>query len=169
LTTDKENLSPILDLDRKSVIAVSNRINNIDNSSDVYPTSDYVSPTEPEGDNNEAIYVTRKVSLQNPATAIRLYIDAVQFDSAEIQAMYKILRSDDASDFDEIGWQYFNSDGQPDTNVNASINETDFIERKYSAEGLEEFISFAIKIRMQGTNSCEVPYIKDLRAIALAT
>jgi len=34
---------------------------------------------------------------------------------------------------------------------------------------LEEFISFAIKIRLQGTNSCEVPYLKDLRAIALAT
>ena len=49
------------------------------------------------------------------------------------------------------------------------VNESDFIERKYSAEGLEEFISFAIKIRLQGTNSCEVPYLKDLRAIALAT
>jgi hypothetical protein len=98
-----------------------------------------------------------------------MYVDAVQFDSAEIQAMYKILRSDDASDFDEIGWQYFNTNGQPDQTVNASINESDFIERKYSAEGLEEFISFAIKIRLQGTNSCEVPYLKDLRAIALAT
>ena len=169
LNSERENLSPLFDLDRKSVIAVSNRINNIDSSSDVYPTTDFVSPTEPEGDNNEAVYVTRKVSLQNPATAIRMYVDAVQFDSAEIQAMYKILRSDDASDFDEIGWQYFNTNGQPDETVNASINESDFIERKYSAEGLEEFISFAIKIRLQGTNSCEVPYLKDLRAIALAT
>ena len=169
LNTERENLSPLFDLDRKSVIAISNRINNIDSSADVYPTTDFVSPTEPEGDNNEAVYVTRKVSLQNPATAIRMYVDAVQFDSAEIQAMYKILRSDDASDFDEIGWQYFNTNGQPDQTVNASINESDFIERKYSAEGLEEFISFAIKIRLQGTNSCEVPYLKDLRAIALAT
>jgi len=169
LNSERENLSPLFDLDRKSVIAVSNRINNIDSSADVYPTTDFVSPTEPEGDNNEAVYVTRKVSLQNPATAIRMYVDAVQFDSAEIQAMYKILRSDDASDFDEIGWQYFNTNGQPDETVNASINESDFIERKYSAEGLEEFISFAIKIRLQGTNSCEVPYLKDLRAIALAT
>ncbi len=173
LTTDRENLSPLLDLDRKSVVAVSNRINNIDSASDLSSVTelqaDFIPATEPEGDNNESVYVTRKVSLQNPATAIRMYVDAVQFDSSEIQAMFKILRSDDSSDFDEIGWQYFNTNGQPDETVNASINETDFIERKYSAEGLEEFISFAIKIRLQGTNSCEVPYLKDLRAIALAT
>ena len=83
--------------------------------------------------------------------------------------MFKILRSDDASDFDEIGWQYFNTNGSPDTNVNASVDYQDFIERQYTADGLQEFISFAIKIRMQGTNTSEVPRCKDLRAIAMAT
>ena len=39
----------------------------------------------------------------------------------------------------------------------------------YTQDDLEEFISFAIKIRMQGINSSEPPRIKDLRAIALAT
>ena len=38
-----------------------------------------------------------------------------------------------------------------------------------SANNLPEFISFAIKIRMQGTNCAEPPRMKDLRAIALAT
>ena len=169
MNTTRDNISPVIDLDRKSVIAVSNRLNNIDSSSDVYPTSDYVQPTEPDGDNNEAIYITKKVQLQTPATAIRTYLDAVKFDTAEIQVMYKILRSDDASDFDEIGWEYFNTTGGPDSNVNASVNNEDFIERQYTVEGLPEFIAFAIKIRMQGTNTCEVPRIKDLRAIALAT
>ena len=83
--------------------------------------------------------------------------------------MYKILRSDDASDFDEIGWEYFNTNGLPDATVNASVDNNDFIEREYTVEGLQEFISFAIKIRMQGTNSSEPPRVKDLRAIALAT
>ena len=45
----------------------------------------------------------------------------------------------------------------------------DFIERQYTADDIGEFISFAIKIRMQGSNSSEVPRCKDLRAIALAT
>ena len=169
MTSEKENLSPIIDLDRKTVIAVANRLDNVDTSSDVYPADEYISPTEPDGDSGEAVYVTRKVQLKLPATAIKLFFSAVKFDSAEIHAMYKILRSDDASDFDEIGWEYFNTDGSPDTTVNSSINNSDFIEREHTVSGLGDFIAFAIKIRMQGTNSSEVPRVKDLRAIALAT
>ena len=34
---------------------------------------------------------------------------------------------------------------------------------------LEPFIGFAIKLILQGTNSAQVPRLKDFRAIALAT
>ena len=169
MTSNKENLSPIVDLDRKTIVAVANRLDNVDTSSDVYPSAEFVSATEPDGDSNEAIYVTRKAQLKTPATSLKVFLDAVKFDSASIEVMYKVLRSDDASDFDEIGWTYFNDNGSPDTNVNASVDIDDFIEREYSANGLSEFIAFAIKIRMQGINCAEPPRIKDLRAIALAT
>jgi hypothetical protein len=169
MSTTKENLSPVIDLDRKSVVAFTNRLDNIDSSSAVFPTTDYVSPIEPDGDSNEAVYCTKRVTLENPATALKVLHSAVRFSGAEIQVMYKILRSDDASDFDEIGWRYFNETGGPDTSVNESTTVDDFIEYNYTQDGLEEFISFAIKIRMQGINSSEPPRIKDLRAIALAT
>ena len=169
MTTTKENLSPIIDLDRKTVVAFTNRLNNIDSSSDIFPTTDFVAPTEPDGDSNEAIYCTKKVTLENPATAIRVLHSAVRFSGAEIQVMYKILRSDDASDFDEIGWRFFNTTGGPDVPVNESTTRDDFIEYEYTQNDLEEFIAFAIKIRMQGINSSEPPRLKDLRAIALAT
>ena len=169
MNSDKENLSPIIDLDKKTIITIANRLDNVDTSADVYPSAEYVSPTEPDGDSTEAVYITRKAQLKTPATSLKVYIDAVRFDSAEIDVLYKVLRSDDASDFDEIGWTFFNTNGEPDLNVNASTDLDDFIEREYSASGLSEFIAFAIKIRMQGTNSSEVPRIKDLRAIALAT
>ena len=169
MNTDVDNLSPYIDLDRKSIVCVANRINNIDSDADVYPASSFAPPTDPDGDLNEVVYVTRKVQLANPATSIRLIFDAVRLESAEIQAMFKILRSDDASDFDEIGWTYFNTDGTPDSNVNPSTTLDDFLEYEYTADGLDEFISFAIKIRMQSTNCAEPPLVKDLRAIALAT
>ena len=156
-------------MDKKTVVAFTNRLDNIDSSSAVFPTSDYVAPTEPDGDSNEAIYCTKRVTLQTPATALRVLHSAVRFAGAEIQIMYKILRSDDASDFDEIGWRYFNTSGGPDVSVNESTTNDDFIEYEYTQNDLEEFIAFAIKIRMQGTNSSEPPRIKDLRAIALAT
>ena len=169
MQSQKDNLSPIIDLEKRSIVTVSNRLDNIDSASAVYPTTEYTPPTAPDGDSNECVYITRKAQLKNPANSIKCYLDAAKFQSSEIQVMYKILRSDDASDFDEIGWQYFNTDGSPDVAVNNSINPDDFIERVYTADDIGEFISFAIKIRLQGTNSAEVPRCKDLRAIALAT
>ena len=168
-TITNVGIDSVIDLDRRSIVAFTNRLNNIDSSSDVFPTSDYIAPTEPDGDSNETIYCTKRVTLQNPATSIKVLHSAVRFSGAEIQLMYKILRSDDASDFDEIGWRYFNSTGGPDTTVNESTTADDFIEYEYTQNDLEEFIAFAIKIRMQGVNSSEPPRIKDLRAIALAT
>ena len=55
MTTDNPNISPVIDLDRLSVNLIANRVNNIDSSSDVYPTTDYNASTEPDGDQN-AIY-----------------------------------------------------------------------------------------------------------------
>ena len=146
MTSNKDNLSPMIDTDRKTMAMIANRLDNIDSSSDVFPTTDFVPPTDPDGDNTEVIYCTRKVTLKTPANSLKVFLDAVRFSSSEIQVMYKILRSDDASDFDEIGWRFFNTNGSPDTNVNASVDNTDFIERQYTADGLSEFISFAIKI-----------------------
>ena len=167
-----ENLSPIVDLDRKSVVAFSNRLNKIDSASDMGVTAlqgDYVSSEASAGDVNEAIYVTRRVALDNPATGIKVYLDMNRFASANVKLMYKILRSDDASDFDEIGYNFFNTNGSPDNTVNASLAVTDFKEYEYTENNLDEFIAFSIKIVMQGSNSSEPPRLKDLRALALAT
>ena len=169
LGTTVENLSPVIDLDRKSVVAFANRVDNIDSSSDVFPTSSYIAPFEPEGDSGEAIYITRKVTLKNPATSLKVLHSAVRFANAEIQIMFKILRSDDASDFDEVGFEFFNTTGGPDVITNDSTTNSDFIEYEYTANDLDEFTAFAIKIRMQSSNSAQPPRLKDLRAIALAT
>ena len=80
-------------------------------------------------------------------------------------------------DFDDLDYEFFNTDGSADEFVNPSLDRDDFQEYVFSAgvtdDGigteLEEFISFSIKIVMQGTNMSQPPRIKDLRAIALAT
>ena len=63
----------------------------------------------------------------------------------------------------------FNTTGVPDTTVNESTTRDDFIEYEYTQDDLEEFIAFAIKIRISRNKSSEPPRLKDLRAIALAT
>ncbi len=180
LTSTRENLSPMIELDRKSVVAFTNRLNKIDTKTDMGVSAlqgDYVSSEAVSGDKNDAIYITRKVALDTPAVGISVILDMNRLSSANVKLMFKTLRSDDASDFDEIGYSFFNTNGGPDTVVNASTTDDDFKEYRYTAgkksDGsgaeLDEFIAFAIKIVMQGTNSAEAPRIKDLRCIALAT
>jgi hypothetical protein len=168
MSTTVDNLSPVIDLDRASITAYANRVENISDQFGVYPNDTYVTPTEPEGDSGEAIYITKRVQLENPATAIKVFLDAALLTGSGIQLMYKILRSDDSVEFDEIGWTYFNDDGASDDIVNSSASIDEFKEYSYSQDNLEEFIGFSIKIRMVGDNSSAPPLIKSLRAIALA-
>ena len=166
---------PVVDLDRASLICVGNVLNSIDSSDDVF--ANFNASTEPEGDNNSAIYITKKVALQNPATALRVFFAGNVLGTSELEVLFKILRSDSSDEFDDLGYEYFNTTGIPDNAAAKSLTINDFQEYVYSAgvkddglgESLPEFASFAIKIVMKGTNAAQPPRIKDLRAIALAT
>ena len=175
LTSTNANVSPVVDLDRASLICVGNRLNSVSSSSDVF--NNFSAQTEPDGDNNAAIYITKKVALENPATALRVFFAGNVLGTSELEVMFKILRSDSADDFDDLGYEFFNTDGSTDSTTATSLNRGDFQEYTYTAgvtddglgDSLPEFIQFAIKIVMKGTNAAEPPRIKDLRAIALAT
>ena len=200
LRTATRHLSPVIDTERMSLLTVSNRINNIDsaavvaagsgvtggeNPQGVWPDKTdstslgltFVPSTDPEGDNNAAIYITKKVALENPATALKVIIAAHRPAAAEIKLMYKILRTDDASDFDDLGYVYFNSTGVPDVSVPPSLDNNDWREYVYTSgltdDGLgtplDEFISFQIKIILQSISSAEPPRVRDLRCLALVT
>jgi len=183
LSSELDAVSPVIDTQRLSMVAVANKINVIDSSSDVYPTSIYAAMTEPEGDNHAAIYLTKKINLENPATSLRVILDANRENAASIKVLYKTLRVDDAFDFDEIDYKFFNDDGTvagsggPDVTINPSISLNQFNEYEYTAgvtdDGvgteLDEFIAFQIKIVLRTTNSARPPRIKQLRVLALAT
>ena len=177
LSTNNENISPVIDADRLSCIMIANRFNNITSSSQVYPTTDYRASTEPDGDNNAAIYITKRVALENPATSIKVFFAASRRNTADIKVLFKILRNDVSDEFDEIGYEFFNTTGTTDVATPVSLSKNDFNDYVYTAgvddEGdglpLSEFSTFAIKIVMMGTNAAEPPRIRDLRIIALAT
>jgi len=176
MQTMRPNLSPAIDLQRSSWISVMNRINKIDNSSDLASNLTFIASTEPEGDNNAAIYITKKVILENPATALKILLAANRPADATIKVMFKILSSEDSLDFDDLPYTFFNITGTSDLAVNSSLGFNDFQEYVYSAgvtddgigDPLPEFISFSIKIVMQSTNQAAVPRLSDFRALALA-
>ena len=183
LTTTKDNVSPVIDTQRMLGICVSSRVNDIDSITDVNTTfTNYKAMTESTGDNNRAIYITKKITLQSAATALKVYIDAVQMSQADIQVLYKLQRIDTAEPFEDLGWVKFTgsggtADGRPDPAVATSKSRQDFKEYQYLAgkavdgtgTALDEFNAFAIKIVMQGKNSSLPPLVKEFRSIALAT
>ena len=183
LSSTNSQVSPVIDLKRMTFLAIANRINQIDSSADVYPTTIFDPMTDPEGDDHDAIYLTKRATLQNPATSLRVLFDANRESTADIKVLFKILRTDDASDFDELDFKFFNDDGTvtgsggPDVSVNPSLGLDQFNEYEFTAgvtdDGigtpLDEFIAFQIKIVLRATNSARPPRIKDLRILALAT
>ena len=177
LGSNNANLSPVIDADRLSAVLIANKMNSITGSGGVFPTTDYVTNEAPDGDQNAFIYITKKVALESPATAIKVIFSAHKHNSADIKCLFKTLRSDDASDFDELGYTFFNTTGTTDVEVGSSLEDDDFQEYVFTAgvtdDGigtpLPEFIQFAIKIVGQGTNAAEPIRIKDFRALALAT
>jgi hypothetical protein len=167
LSTANENISPIIDTGRMSLITIANRVDSISSSSDIGTASNYVPSTAAEGDNNPAIYMTKKISIEVPATSLRTMMAAVIQNPATIEVYYKILRTDSADNFDDIGWVGFNTNGSSDAVVSTSKDDSDFKDYLYTVSDLPSFIAFSIKIVMKTTNSIEPPLIKDFRTIAL--
>ena len=186
LSSTVENVSPVIDLDETAVLAwklaidpdakpdatigayaVQNRINNIDSSANLN-SGNYVSSTEARGDNNAAIYMTKKVQLENPANSIHVLFDGYKSPDAsgtdpEILVYYKVMGPDDNLQFNDIGWTLgtIKTAVQPDA--------TAFKEHTYEIESLEDFTAFSIKLVLQSVNSSNVPLIENFRAIALST
>ena len=181
LTTERNNISPVLDLDSIGLLGIQNRINNVDSILDVSQASEtnfvgetneitaaYVDSTRPMGDSNAAIYMTKRVTLADPAYGIHIYFDGYRAydnlgNASEIKVYYKVLGPDTNIQFVDVGW------------VEASLKKdvladaSDFKEYLYEVESIEEFNTFAIKIVLQSKSSSNIPLIENFRAIALST
>ena len=60
-----------------------------------------------------------------------------------------------------------NNSGKPDDEVTPSLGN-EFKDYSFSSRELPSFTKFQIKIDMVGTNQAQPPFIKELRAIAVA-
>jgi len=168
LKSINENISPIIDLERTSIITISNIVNKIDSAADIGTAHTYIPSTESTGDNNSAIYMTRKISLEVPATALRTMLAASVQSNSGIEVFYKTLRTDMNTSFDNIGWVPYNTSGEANIIPSFSKHQGDFKDYLYTIDNLPEFIAFSIKIVMKSSNSAQVPLIKNFRTISLA-
>ena len=166
LSTANQNLSPVIDVGTIGALGIMNRLNDIDSSNDVPTGTTYVASTEPDGDNNAMVYVTRKVNLKNPATSLKVIADNFRPPETDLKFMFKILKNDETTPIDDLGFEFFNTDGSPD--VSTEQDARNFKEYEYTADALPEFTGFVVKIVGQSSNTSIVPLVSALRCIALA-
>ena len=141
--------------------------------------------TSPNGGNSFAKYFTRKVVLtpSNESGDLRVYYTAYQPLGTSIYVYYKILNAADIDPFENQNWQLMTLT----SNLNSySTNRNNLIEYE-CAPGVfgsgqarnsvsytstngrtyTSFVQFAIKIVMASSDSTNVPFLTDIRAIAL--
>jgi len=181
LATDNTRLSPIIDTTRVNMITTSNRINSVVTN---YKTDPRVNSFF--DDPSDCQYVTKIVSLKNPARAIKLFLSAHVNVESDIRAFYAIDNSENGDpvfipfpgyqnlDVDGDVINFADNDGTSDkfidkNYINQAISTIDsYANYEFTANNLPDFKYFRIKIILTCTNQAYVPKIKDMRALALA-
>ena len=175
MTTEKDTVSPCIDLDRLSLITTTNRINwwpggpapygqqsQIDRTMDV--------STLPQGDQNDAVYVTRLARLGSESRTLKVDYQITRHPSTEVRVYFRTFKTGDNADPSTTDWALI---GDPVKTNAAQYDDTATDEPlwkdiSYEKRGLT-FNAFQIKIVMRSWSQARIPLIADLRAIALAS
>ena len=166
LSTLDKNVSPVVDLDRMSMIMVNNIIN------------DRVDVTIPEttasGGNASAKYITRAVTLASgfDAKGVKVMFDANMQSGTSFDVFVKVLAADDVGAFEAKPWiQVPNTDSV----IRNSSSYADFIEQNYFLDNISytsngiihnSFQTFAVKVVMYSGTPAIIPQLRNFRAIA---
>ena len=173
------NLSPVLDTQNGAFRFFRNRLNN--------PVVDYTADSRSNaltGDPHAACYISQRVDLKNPSTSLKVLIGAYRGPTSDFRVLYRLFKPDSAEveqSYDlfpgydnlrdvDIELQVVDpakNSGRADRLVRAS-KENEFLDYEFTANNLDEFTGFQIKVVISGTNEADPPRFKDLRVIALA-
>ena len=164
MTTQNENLTPVIDLESMSVFTTKNRINSPASGT----TPDFVAETNASQTSAESKYLTKPIVLDNNSTALDIRISANIQSGSDMKVFFRTTGGEETRRLQDIGFTAFNSTGAEDVNVVDAEDDATFKEYKFSASDLSGFTAFQLKIVLTGTNSAIVPRMKDLRGIALA-
>jgi len=178
MSSDSPNVSPVVDLDRVSAILTTNRINS--------PVSNFVTDSRVNQTGQDpcaSTYVSNLIVLDNPATGIVVDFAAYRRVDSDIRVLFKIIEEGSTENSLDKDFELFpgfdnidqdgkiinpdNNSGRPDDEVTPSVAD-EFKDYSFSSRELPPFTKFQIKIDMVGTNQAQPPFIKELRAIAVA-
>ena len=130
--------------------------------------------------NTEAKFITRVINLKNPASQIKMIVEACVPNAADFDVYYKTGAS--GSDFNNIIWTRFVAPNQSNNNssyatliksdVRGNFTDVEFNISRFDSTGtsidLNPFTAFQVKLVMRASNAARVPQFRNLRVIAHA-
>ena len=181
LGTTNSHVSPCIDLQRSNLITISNRVNSVVSNFATDPRVKTI-----VDDPTACQYITKEMTIANPASAIRLLFDAHVNSVTDIRAFYTVSAEPGIEPiftpfpgFLNINSRgevinESNNDGRPNVFVEPTVSEeygdesNEYKEYSFEVDNLPSFRSYRIKLLLTSTDQTLVPKIRSLRAIALA-
>ena len=181
LNTTNSYISPVVDLDRTSVILTTNRINN--------PIQNYVTDNRVaslETDPSAFVYATNAISLETPATSIKVIVAAYVNTYSDVRAFFSLLNDPEEQPiyYPFPGYDNLTADGtiidlsanngKPDKlyskvdSLGFNSSDLTYTDLEFTIDSLPPFRYFSIKLNGTSTTQAYPPRFKQLRVIALA-
>jgi len=163
-------VSPIIDLQRTQLLAITNQIDRQDSAATVnfnVPLN-FVAETDPANGSSATKHITKPVALAVPATGIKVLFAGHRPTTGHFDLYFRTAETGTDSDILEKSFVKATVDAQQPNDV--ALNE--FHEYEFTIGGdfastLSEFDKYQIKIIMESTSTSDIPRIRDLRTIAL--
>ena len=162
-------VTPAIDLDRLSMVAVNNRINNPDISTYDNATAgrEFIAETEPFATDSLSSYVTKRIVLNEEAEVLNAYLSVNRPSGSDVKLYYKVAEVGSNANFDsDIDWTEATPDLAAPIDNSGRYTEVEYNITPLSGSNPIKFGSFAFKIVFTSTTARKVPSCKDFRAIA---
>ena len=177
MTTTSPNVSPVIDLQRASLVMINNIIDRQDSDRTITSPAArvggsgfnrplvFAAETRPNDGSHAAKHITVPVSLTETAVGLKVILSANRPSVSDFIVYYRTAGTGNILD---VNWAVATEEAPIPSDENPSI----FREYRYLIGGLNgaltPFTQYQLKIVFRSTNSAKVPTIKDLRVIALA-
>jgi hypothetical protein len=124
----------------------------------------FISELAPMGGSASAKYITKRIVLAAPATALQMLTGVYRPTTGNVKFYYKLLRADDNSIFDNLPWV----EAPLDISVSPATDASDYREYSCTVGNLADYVSLACKVVMVGSDPSNVSRLRDFRGISLA-
>jgi len=178
-------LSPVLKIGVTNLITITNRVEwndcetySIEPNAGTWPIDDCIgefaesnarwkTEKDPKYGSETAKYLCKQVSLKNPATNIKLYMDMLKFLYNDIEIWFRTVPSDVEDSIDTIEWQQAFLDQDVVSETSTDFKETETTIPNNVGGVLPEFKAFQIKLILRSKNSAQPPAVQNFRALAI--